>query len=152
MRFILFIFLWLTSALAAHADFRLCNKTNARIGVSVGYKDGENWITEGWWNLQGQSCETILRGALVARFYYIYALDYDKGGEWGGRAFMCSRDKEFTIRGVTDCLARGYDRTGFMEIDTQDQKQWTVQLNDSNASVPASNTRIDPRQLPLPKR
>ena len=26
---------------------------------------------------------------------------------------MCTRDKEFTIRGIGDCLARGYDRTGF---------------------------------------
>ena len=38
--------------------------------------------------------------ALVARYYYIYAIDYDRGGEWSGQAFMCTRDKEFTIRGT----------------------------------------------------
>ena len=31
---------------------------------------------------------------------------------------MCTRDKEFTSRGIGDCLARGYDRTGFFEVDT----------------------------------
>jgi len=115
----------------AKADFRLCNNTGSRVGVSVGYKDAEGWTTEGWWNISARSCETLLRGALVARYYYIYAVDYDRGGEWSGRAYMCSREKEFTIRGTDNCLARGFDRTGFFEIDTGEQRSWTVQLTDT---------------------
>ena len=44
---------------------------------------------------------------------------------------MCTRDKEFTIRGIEDCLARGFDRTGFFEVDTGEQKNWTIQLTDT---------------------
>ena len=101
------------SAAPARADFRLCNNTGGRVGVALGYKDAEGWITEGWWNISPRSCDTLLRGTLVARYYYIYAIDYDRGGEWSGHAFMCSREKEFTIRGTDNCLARGYDRTGY---------------------------------------
>src|SRR2546427_9839981 len=115
----------------AAADFRLCNNTGSRVGIALGYKDAEGWTTEGWWNLSARSCDTLLKGALVARFYYIYAVDYDRGGEWSGKAFMCTRDKEFTIRGIEDCLARGYDRTGFFEVDTSEQRSWTVQLTES---------------------
>ena len=96
------------------ADFRLCNNTSSRVGIALGYKDADGWTTEGWWNVSSRSCETLLRGNLVARFYYIYALDYDRGGEWSGQAFMCSRDKEFTIKGTENCLARGFDRTGYL--------------------------------------
>ena len=83
----------LTAALAvsappAKADFRLCNNTGSRVGVAIGYKDNEGWTTEGWWNVSSRSCETLLRGALVARYYYIYAVDYDRGGEWSGKAYM----------------------------------------------------------------
>lgn len=117
---------------AAWADFRLCNRTQSRIGIAVGYKDNDGWMTEGWWNVASNSCETLLRGDLVARFYYIYAVDYDQGGEWSGKAYMCTRDKEFTIRGAEDCLARGFDRTGFLEVDTKQQKAWTVQLTEQN--------------------
>jgi uncharacterized membrane protein len=121
----------------ASADFRLCNNTSNRIGIAVGYKvENEGWTTEGWWNLGARSCETVLRGSLVARFYYIYAVDYDRGGEWSGQAFMCTREKEFTIKGTDDCLARGYDRTGFFEVDTGDQPSWTVQLTESPDQVP----------------
>jgi hypothetical protein len=45
---------------------------------------------------------------------------------------MCSRDKEFTIKGTENCLARGFDRTGFFEVDTGEQRAWTVQLTESN--------------------
>ena len=49
-----------------------------------------------------------------------------------GQAVMCTRYKEFTIRGIGDCLARGYDRTGFFEVDTGGQRAWTVQLTESS--------------------
>ncbi|PPQ41885.1 DUF1036 domain-containing protein [Rhodopseudomonas palustris] len=122
----------LSSSVPAAADFRLCNNTSSRVGIALGYKDVDGWTTEGWWNVSSRSCETLLRGALVARYYYIYALDYDRGGEWSGQAFMCSRDKEFTIKGTENCLARGFDRTGFFEVDTGEQRAWTVQLTESN--------------------
>ena len=116
-------FAWLCLwAAPAAADFRLCNNTSSRVGIALGYKDAEGWTTEGWWNVSSRACETLLRGTLVARFYYIYALDYDRGGEWSGQAFMCSRDKEFTIKGTENCLARGFDRTGFFEVDTGEQR------------------------------
>ena len=34
----------------------------------------------------------------------------------------------FTIKGIEDCVARGYERSGFFEVDTGEQKSWTVQL------------------------
>jgi uncharacterized membrane protein len=137
-------------AAAARADMQLCNSTASRIGVAIGYKDNEgNWATEGWWNLPPHGCEALLRGTLAARFYYIYAIDYDNGGEWAGQAYMCTREKEFKISGIEDCLARGYDRTGFYEIDTGEQRSWTIQLTD--ASQPAQNpVRSNMPMIPIP--
>ena len=86
-------------AVPALADLKLCNNTQNRVGVALGYKDAKGWASEGWWNIGPNACETLLKGSLIARFYYIYAVDYDKGGAWGGKAVMCTRDKIFTIRG-----------------------------------------------------
>lgn len=140
----------------AAADFRLCNNTGSRVGIALGYKDKAGWVTEGWWNVSASKCETLLRGTLVARYYYIYAIDYDRGGEWSGQAFLCTRDKEFTIRGTEDCLARGFDRTGFFEVDTGEQRAWTVQLTQSGdknvqpiPGMPDPNTTLVPA-LPRP--
>jgi hypothetical protein len=59
---------------------------------------------------------------------------------------MCSRDKEFTIRGTENCLARGFDRTGFYEVDTGEQRSWTVQLTETSEQ----NLQRQPQQPTLP--
>ncbi len=105
--------------------------TASRIGVAVGYRDQQGWLTEGWFNLRANACEAVLRGDLTFRYYYIYGVDYDRGGEWTGASFMCTREQEFTVRGFENCLARGFERTGFFEIDTGEQKNWTIQLTDA---------------------
>ena len=122
------------AAAPARADLRLCNNSTNRVSVSIAYTDGQTWVSEGWWNLKSSACETLLRGNLAAQFYYVYAMD-ERGGEWKGKAYMCTRDREFRIEGRENCLVRGFDRTGFFEVDTgKDAKNWTVQLTESGQS------------------
>jgi uncharacterized membrane protein len=116
---------------AGHADLRVCNKTASRVGIALGYITEQNWVTEGWWSVDAASCATILPGPLSSRYYYMYAVDYDQGGEWGGNsAYLCTQERAFTIEGVNDCVARGFQRTGFYEVDTGSQESWTIQLTD----------------------
>ena len=130
---------------AALADFRLCNNTANRVSIALAYTDGETWVSEGWWNVKPNGCETLVRGALAAQFYYAYAMD-ERGGEWKGKAFMCTRDREFKINGRNDCFTRGFDRTGFFEIDTgKDSRNWTVQLTDP---VPQASAAPPPAARP----
>ncbi len=95
----------------------MCNNTNNRVSVALGYTNGQNWVSEGWWNLKSLDCVTLLRGALAAEYYYLYAMD-ERGGEWKGKVFMCTSDREFKIDGKQDCFVRGFNRTGFFEVDT----------------------------------
>jgi uncharacterized membrane protein len=114
----------------AAADLKLCNTTSSRIGVAIGYQDTGGWTTEGWWNIASRACETLFKGPLSSRFWYIHAIDYDRGGEWAGNASMCTADVAFTIRGVQDCARRGYNSNGFFEVDTLEAKDWTIRLTD----------------------
>src|SRR5271166_2525346 len=75
----------------ARADLRMCNNTQNRVSVAIAYTDGQGWVSEGWWNLKSLDCVTLLRGALAAQYYYVYAMD-ERGGEWKGKAFMCTSD------------------------------------------------------------
>lgn len=106
--------------------------TSSQIGVAIGYLDKETWISEGWWNLLPKACALTIAGPLATRYYYIYGIDYDNGGEWSGDALMCTKDTSFRIIGVKDCLARGYKRNYFFEVDTRHQVDWSIQLTDKN--------------------
>ena len=55
-------------------------------------------------------------GATWRSRYYVYAIDYDRGGEWMGQAVMCTREKEFTIRGIDDRLAAAMTAPGFPNL------------------------------------
>ncbi len=115
------------------SELKVCNRTNHVIGVSIGYKNKKNkLITEGWWNISNNICQIIFPKLLKFRYYYIYAIDYEKIGEWGGLFFMCTKEKKFTIEGINNCLVRGYEKTGFAEIDTKKNLNWTIQLINSN--------------------
>jgi uncharacterized membrane protein len=118
-------------AVPARADLKLCNTTTNRVGVAIGYRDSAGSLTtEGWWTVPAQTCETLYKGPLPSRFWYVHAIDYDGGGEWAGQAYMCTIDKAFTIKTSTDCGKQGYNRTGFFEVDAQQKPDWTIRLTD----------------------
>lgn len=115
----------------AFADFRVCNATQNLVGVSIGYRAKVGWVTEGWWHVEASTCKTLIEGPLSSRYYYLYAEDAERGGRWDGPINMCVAEKEFKIAGVTDCVARGFQRAGFQEYDTGEQANWMVQLTDT---------------------
>jgi hypothetical protein len=57
---------------------------------------------------------------------------------------MCTNDVEFTIKGIDNCDGRGFKKSGFFEVDTQEQIDWTVKLTDqsdpSQAQSPTDNS------------
>lgn len=118
-------------------QFRVCNTTGSLVGVALGHNGPDGWMTDGWWNLEPNTCRTLLRGDLIARYYYVYAIDYELGGEWSGESYMCTSDTMFSIVGIEECEARGYMRTGFFEVDTREQRSWTVRLTEPAGDGPA---------------
>jgi uncharacterized membrane protein len=122
---------------SAQADFRICNDTESLVGVSLGYREKGIWISEGWFQIKGESCSSLIEGDLSSRFYYIYAEDSDRGGQWRGDIFLCTSEQEFRIQGVEDCFKRGHVKTGFFEIDTGNRANWMVRLTEQSQSPPA---------------
>ncbi|WP_421758828.1 DUF1036 domain-containing protein [Devosia sp.] len=146
-------------------SLRVCNQTGNQVSIALGYKAAKGWQSEGWWVAKPGECKSVYNGKLDARYYYIFAADDIGGGVWDGTNFMCTRDETFTIFGVEDCLARGYERTGFFEVDTQSKNNWTLQLtegevisggdNNQDEAVPLegdlpSDGTVNPQDQPNP--
>jgi uncharacterized membrane protein len=123
----------------ALADFRVCNTTQNLVGVAIGYRGGEGWVSEGWWQVPASTCATLIEGELQSRYYYLYAEDAARGGRWTGEVNMCVAENEFKILGVDDCYARSYQRMGFKEYDTGRQGSWMVQLSDTPSTQESQN-------------
>ncbi len=115
---------------SGEGSLRVCNQTVNPVSIALGYRAERGWQSEGWWVAGPGECKTVYNGRLDARYYYVFAADDIGGGSWDGEVYMCTRDETFTIFGVEDCLARGYERTGFFEVDTQSRNNWMLQLTE----------------------
>lgn len=102
---------------AAQAGLTICNDTASTQSVSIGYKRGDVWMSEGWWNVPAQDCSVVVGGPLENRFYY-YRAEINGGDFKGGGYYFCTQPQAYTIRGDDRCEARGYQSEDFREIDT----------------------------------
>lgn len=127
---------------ASYAEFRVCNKSNERLSVSIGYNHSEDgWTSEGWWRVPIGDCVTVINGDLANRYYYVYATGH-KGGTWSGPkkqdgGFFCIQKDKYTFnnkdyqRGDTiNCERRGLQTKKFSQVDTENNEDFTYNLTD----------------------
>lgn len=111
----------------AQAGLEFCNQTGLSASVAIGYKSADGWMSEGWWNIDAGACKTVISRDLDKTHYYWRAESRDLS--WSHANFMfCTSDEVFTILGDEDCTARGYDREGFNEIETEGFTTFTMNL------------------------
>lgn len=119
---------------AALAGLTLCNDADVRHAVAVGYKSGDRWVSEGWWNIDPGACATAVGGDLTMRYYYFRA-------EAAGHDFLdedyafCTQSAAFTIEGDESCAARGFEQKMFRQIDTGEARNFTYRFGPSVSPV-----------------
>ncbi len=114
----------------ATAAFAVCNKTERAASVALGYFDGKEWGSAGWWQVAAGGCMQLINEPLVARYYYLYAFQEEIAGVWDGDRSFCVTNGRFTIRGRADCLKQGYEVKRFFQVDTGYAPNWTENLAD----------------------
>ena len=72
-----------------------------------------------------------------SRFIYVHALDYDRGGEWAGKNFMCTADRSFAIR--------VYKTVPSTAVSAPDSSRWTPASCRSGPSASPIRSRITGR-------
>ncbi|MEQ8898101.1 MAG: DUF1036 domain-containing protein [Roseovarius sp.] len=103
--------------ISAEAALEICNGTGETRSVSVGYRQGGDWVSEGWWTLAPGGCAEPVSGTLSNRYYYYRATAAGQDFQGDGYSF-CTQGDAYTIVGDTECAARGYEPADFAVIDT----------------------------------
>ena len=117
-------------AAPAAASFSVCNKTDHGVLVAIGFFDGKDWGSAGWWPVTARDCAELIKTPLVGRYYYLYASHEEVGGAWDGDRSFCVTTGRFTIRGRGDCQRHGYEVKRFFQVDTGNSPNWTENLAD----------------------
>jgi uncharacterized membrane protein len=128
MRILLLVLAALAIATPAVAGLKVCNKGKFPARVALGFFNGKAWASEGWWNIAPTACADVVKTPLNARYYYLYGTDTNSGAWDGGTNFCTASAAKFAIQGRADCVARGYDRNRFFQVDTEDNLNKVVPL------------------------
>lgn len=105
----------------ATAGLTFCNRTQDIVWSALGRETQGKRISQGWWRLQPGQCEKVIKDKLIERFVYAFASGEKSEGAnqtWGGAFPFCTRASLFEIEGADDCPGRGFESTGFLQIDT----------------------------------
>jgi uncharacterized membrane protein len=105
----------------AAAGLTFCNRTQDIVWSALGVDAQGKKQSQGWWRLQPGQCEKVIKDRLTDRFIYAFAAAEKTEGPaqtWGGTVQFCTRDSLFQIEDANDCTGRGFQSTGFLQIDT----------------------------------
>ncbi|MBT5518733.1 MAG: DUF1036 domain-containing protein [Rhodobiaceae bacterium] len=124
---------------ASQRGLTLCNKTDHLVWAAAGMLKADVFETRGWTRVPAKSCAQVFNQTLDDRFYFYYAEAMDEKGKsiveagrrkiWSGEQRLCTKPTRFVIRGNENCSQRGFDRHGFVEIDTGTARRWKVNLD-----------------------
>ena len=109
----------------ARAELKVCNKTVDTVYFAVGYKQGDDWFSEGWWTVKSGQCKVPIGKDLKKRYYYVYASSIDDKHVVDGNYRFCAANKAFTIKGDSNCLLRGFKSLGFRKVDVGQSYSYT---------------------------
>lgn len=114
---------------SAQAALIVCNKAPAPVSLTIAYETVQDVMSEGWWTIAPDQCETVVKTELNQQYIYHYAKSEQLGIEWAGTYNFCTLNSPtFRIPGGMDCESRSYRTTGFRQIDLQGAKDYTLDI------------------------
>ena len=133
------------AATQANAGLNFCNNADVQHSFAVAYKDGDNWRSVGWWNIDPGECKLVIGGDLQRRYYYYRATATGRTFN-GDDYYFCTRQEAYEAIGEQgNCPARGYDKSEFRKLDTgKTARDFTLNL------VPAGGDAVTPAPAPAP--
>lgn len=143
------LFIGLLFTASAHAGLTICNQTEEKRSIAIGYKGGDGWMSEGWWIAEPDQCVEVVSGELKQRYYYYRAIT-PKGSFKGAGYKFCTQKKSFTIHGDQDCEQRGHRREEFAKVDTgKTSKSFKLTLTGSSSGKASRSGSSNGNQLTI---
>ena len=104
---------------SAPAGYSICNDGDGDIWAALGLKEGNDWLSRGWWRVVPGACAKAIVDPLSADKMWLFA---EKSGQnllVTGPDKFCVTDIEFETHGRGKCASRGLIEAGFAATNTK---------------------------------
>lgn len=126
----------------------VCNGTEAKSWIAIGYREDGSWQSRGWWGLSANECIRPWSKNLQGAEMHLYAQqgEFKEGEETGIRVLknpietannFCVGEAKFSALGREYCLDQGYVAADFRPLATED-KGLKINLTEDDFIMPQS--------------
>lgn len=103
----------------APAGYSICNDSDGDIWAALGLKQGNDWLSRGWWHVAPAACAEAITAPLSADKIYLLAERSGRSLLVTGTDKFCITDIEFETHGRDKCANRGLVEAGFAATNTK---------------------------------
>ena len=125
---------------AAPAGYSICNDSDGDIWAALGLKQGNDWLSRGWWHVAPGACAKAITAALATDNIYLLA---ERGGHSllvTGADKFCITDIEFETHGRDKCAGHGLGEAGFAATNTKGVTGYAAHIGNKGL-LPAAQSK-----------
>lgn len=108
----------------SNSGLTFCNRTPNIIWTAYGREVQGKLQSRGWYKLQPEQCEKVIKERLSEPAVYAFAsVDKSEGvaETWSGSKQFCTKESSFEFDDSINCAGKGFASSGFFEIDSRDK-------------------------------
>ncbi len=121
----------------APAGYSVCNDSNADIWAALGLKQGNDFLSRGWWKVAPGACARAIVAPLATDTIWLQIQGAGHKVLVGGPEKFCSTDVEFENHDRGKCKMHGLSETGFAATNTKGVTGYAAHIG-NNGLLPAA--------------
>jgi len=121
---------------SAPAGYSICNDSDGDIWAALGLKQGNDWLSRGWWRVSPGACAKAIATPLASDRIWLLA---EKGGQnqvVTGLDKFCITDIEFETHGRENCTGHGLAQAGFAATVTKGLSGYAAHIGNKGLLAP----------------
>lgn len=116
--------------------YAICNDGDAKIWAAVGVKNGNQFVSHGWWGVEAGDCTLAVPNALGRDPVYLYASRHGNRSFVAGSVDFCISENSFDIPGRDHCAERHFTVQGFAATNARGLPGFTAHIGNAGLTTP----------------
>jgi uncharacterized membrane protein len=121
----------------APAGYSICNDSDGPIWGALGLRQGNDWLSRGWWKIAPGACARAIATPLSTDKIWLLAEGAGRRTLVSGLDKFCVTDLEFETHGRDKCQTHGLSERGFAATNTKGLTGYAAHIG-NNGLVPAA--------------
>jgi uncharacterized membrane protein len=115
---------------AVPSGYSICNDSSGEIYAAIGFQEGRDWTSQGWWKVEAGACARVITQALHYDKVYLFVEGAKNPRLVSGPEKFCVADVEYETSQRQNCRSTGKTEEGFAVTITKGLTGYAAHVGD----------------------